>query len=70
MMVHNREKLKWRVTIRCLKTFTLPILFRIREETHEPGAYAGFDFLVSELIRKEPQLKKVIARMLEESKVV
>ena len=34
-----------------------PIILGIRKESIEPGAYAGFDYLVSELIRKVSQLK-------------
>lgn len=41
-----------------------PILLGIRKETNEPGAYSGFDYLVKELKRIEPQLKKTTALML------
>lgn len=40
-----------------------PILRGIREVTNEPGAYSGFDYLVKELTRIEPQLKKTTALM-------
>jgi hypothetical protein len=40
-----------------------PIISGIRKETNEPGAYSGFDYLVNELTRIEPQLKKTTALM-------
>ena len=45
-----------------------PILHGIRKETNEPGAYSGFDYLVNELTRIEPQLKKTTARRLDAMK--
>ena len=45
-----------------------PIILGIRKESNEPGAYAGFDYLVSELIRKESQLKNDTEKMLDRSK--
>lgn len=46
-----------------------PILMGYRNETNEPGAFAGFDYLISELTRKEIQLKNATTRMLERSKL-
>jgi hypothetical protein len=44
-----------------------PILRGIREETNEPGAYSGFEYLVRELTRIEPYLKKTTSLMLNGS---
>lgn len=46
-----------------------PVILGIRRSSNEPGAYAGFDFLVSELTKKESQLKKDIELMLDRSRV-
>jgi len=46
-----------------------PILLGIRKETNEPGAYSGFDYLVRELTRMEPQLKKITALMWDDSEI-
>lgn len=46
-----------------------PILLGIRRETNEPGAYAGFEYLINELTRIEPQLKKRTTFMLGSSDV-
>lgn len=45
-----------------------PVILGIRRESNEPGAYAGFDYLVSELSKKEPQLRKNVEAMLDKSK--
>lgn len=45
-----------------------PIILGIRKETNEPEAYCGFDYLINELTRKEQQLKKTRALMLNDSK--
>lgn len=47
-----------------------PIILGIRKETNEPGAYSGFDYLVKELTRIEPQLKKTTALMLGGSEMI
>jgi hypothetical protein len=46
-----------------------PILQGIRRETNEPEAYSGFDYLVNELTRIEPKLKKTTEIMLNNSEV-
>ncbi len=46
-----------------------PIIGGIRKETNEPGAYSGFDYLINELTRIEPQLKKTTGLMLGDSEV-
>ena len=46
-----------------------PVILGIRKDSNEPGAYAGFDYLVGELTRKESQLKRDVERMRGRSKV-
>jgi hypothetical protein len=44
-----------------------PIVLGARRETNEPYAFAGFEYLCNELIRKEPQLKKTWAKTTKTS---
>ena len=46
-----------------------PILPGIRKGMNEPVLFVGFDYLVSELTRKEPQLRKDVKQMMERSKM-
>jgi hypothetical protein len=41
-----------------------PILVGLRKDLGEPLAYAGFDYLYNEVMRKEPQLRKTVMEAL------
>jgi len=41
-----------------------PIVYGARKEFDEPSAYAGFEYLHNELLRKEPQLRKTWEKAL------
>jgi len=44
-----------------------PIILGTRREFDEPGIFVGFEYLHSELLRKEPQLRKTWGKYLSQS---